>query len=243
MNTPNLQPVVCIVHTSFVSVTQLAALFAELAPQAKVRNIVDDTLLPEVLANGGVTPHVRSRMCEYYKAAELAGADLIFNQCSSVGEVADIAATLVRVPVIKVDTRMAEVACKTGPRIGVVATLETTLGPTCRLISTLGGRRSGDPQPHGARRHSRPEPPYRRYRVCSGKHDGDCAGAGRNAGAGADEPAAWRPSGSRMAPADGPDRDPAEQFALNRRFGQNGTYGCATVLGQVAPRLHDLARR
>jgi aspartate/glutamate racemase len=140
MNTPNPQPVVCIVHTSFVSVTQLAELFAELAPQAKVRNIVDDTLLPEVLANRGVTPRVRSRMCEYYKAAELAGADLIFNQCSSVGEVADVAATLVSVPVIKVDTRMAEIACKTGRRIGVVATLDTTLGPTCRLIESTAAR-------------------------------------------------------------------------------------------------------
>jgi aspartate/glutamate racemase len=140
MNPPKSRPVVCIVHTSFVSVTQLTELFAELAPQAQVRHIVDDTLLPEVLANRGVTPRVRSRMCEYYRAAELAGADLIFNQCSSVGEVADLAATLVTVPVIKVDTRMAETACRTGRRVGVVATLETTLGPTCRLIEATAGR-------------------------------------------------------------------------------------------------------
>jgi aspartate/glutamate racemase len=140
MKTTTVRPVVCIIHTSFVSVTQLTELFAELAPEAQVRNIVDDTLLPEVLANRGVTPRVRSRMCEYYKAAELAGAHLIFNQCSSVGEVADLASTIVNVPVIKVDARMAEVACHTGPRIGVVATLETTLGPTCRLIESTAAR-------------------------------------------------------------------------------------------------------
>jgi len=140
MSTPPARPVVCIVHTSFVSVTQLTELFAEFAPQAQVRHIVDDTLLPEVLANRGVTPRVRSRMCEYYRAAELAGAQLIFNQCSSVGEVADVAATLVSIPVVKVDTRMAEVACRTGPRIGVVATLDTTLGPTCRLIEATARR-------------------------------------------------------------------------------------------------------
>jgi hypothetical protein len=140
MNTLKTRPLVCIVHTSFVSVTQLTELFAELAPQAQVRHIVDDTLLPEVLANRGVTPRVRSRMCEYYRAAELAGADLIFNQCSSVGEVADLAATLVSVPVIKVDSLMAEVACQTGQKIGVVATLETTLGPTCRLIESTAAR-------------------------------------------------------------------------------------------------------
>src|SRR5690348_10574100 len=134
MNTPKPRPVACIVHTSFVSVAQLTELFAELAPPAPVRHIVDYTLLPVALPYGAVTPRVRSRMCEYYRGAELAGADLIFNRCSSVGEVADVASTLVTTPVIKVDTRMAEVACRTGSRVGVVATLETTLGPTCRLI-------------------------------------------------------------------------------------------------------------
>lgn len=131
---------VFIVHTSFVSVQDLTDLFVELAPDVELHHVVDDSLLPEVLANGGVTPHVRSRMCEYYKAAEEAGADLIFNQCSSVGEVADVAAQIVSTPVVKVDTRMAEVACETGTRIGVVATLETTLGPTCRLVEATAAR-------------------------------------------------------------------------------------------------------
>ncbi|MBL9216835.1 MAG: hypothetical protein JNG83_15260 [Opitutaceae bacterium] len=133
-------PVVHVVHTSFVSHQDLTALFRELAPGVTVRHTVDDSLLPEVLAHGGVTPRVRSRLCEYYKAAELAGADVIFNQCSSVGEAADLAAQVVGVPVIKVDQRMAEVACATGRRIGVVATLETTLGPTCRLVEATARR-------------------------------------------------------------------------------------------------------
>lgn len=137
-------PLVYIVHTSFVSVQDLTELFRELVPEATVRHIVDDSLLPEVLSNGGVTPRVRSRMCEYYKAAELAGADLIFNQCSSVGEVADLASQVVRTPVIKIDTHMAEVACTQGRRIGVVATLETTLGPTCRLVEATAARLGRD---------------------------------------------------------------------------------------------------
>lgn len=128
---------VFILHTSGVSVTDLNGLFAELAPDAIVRNIIDDSLLPEVLANGGVTPGVRRRICLYATQAEAAGADLIFNQCSSVGEVADVAATMVSVPLVKVDERMAETACRTGSRIGVVATLPTTMGPTVRLIKRM----------------------------------------------------------------------------------------------------------
>ena len=125
---------ITLVHTSFVSVDDLTALFKEIGPNIQIRHIVDDSLLPEVLANGGVTNAVRSRVCAYYRAAQDSGADLIFNQCSSVGEAADIAAQLINVPVIKVDEMMAQVACETGKRIAVAATLETTLGPTCRLV-------------------------------------------------------------------------------------------------------------
>lgn len=134
------QQTVFIIHTSSVSVSDLMALFKELAPDAVVRNIIDDSLLPEVLANGGVTPGVRQRMCAYAVTAQNAGADLIFNQCSSVGEVADLYATLVKIPVVKVDEKMAEVACRTGKRVGVVATLPTTLGPTVRLVEKTAKR-------------------------------------------------------------------------------------------------------
>jgi len=128
---------VFIIHTSGVSVADLNALFAQTAPGVVVRNIIDDSLLPEVLANGGVTPGVTRRLCQYAVQAESAGASLIFNQCSSVGEVADIAARMVRIPLVKVDERMAETACRTGSRIGVVATLPTTMGPTVRLIRRM----------------------------------------------------------------------------------------------------------
>jgi aspartate/glutamate racemase len=135
---------VFIIHTSGVSVADLNGLFAKLAPGVVVRNIIDDSLLPEVLANGGVTPGVRRRLCQYAVQAESAGADLIFNQCSSVGEVADIAAQMVSVPIVKVDERMAETACSTGSRIGVVATLPTTMGPTVRLVQRMARKLGRD---------------------------------------------------------------------------------------------------
>jgi len=125
---------ITIVHTSFVSVQDLTALFKEIGPEIQVRHIVDDSLLPEVLANGGVTKAVAARICAYYRAAQESGADLVFNQCSSVGEAADLAAQLIQTPVVKVDQAMARTACETGSHIAVAATLETTLGPTCRLI-------------------------------------------------------------------------------------------------------------
>lgn len=135
----NGKKAVFIIHTSSVSVQDLKLLFGELAPDVIVRNIIDDSLLPEVLANDGITPGVLKRICMYATLAEASGADVIFNQCSSVGEAADIAKKLIRVPLVKVDEKMAEVACRTGRRIGVVATLKTTLGPTVRLVEKTAG--------------------------------------------------------------------------------------------------------
>lgn len=131
---------VFIIHTSSVSVEDIEQLFKEMAPDIVIRNIIDDSLLPEVLANGGVTPRVLRKICSYAILAEETGADLVFNQCSSVGEAADVAAKMIKVPLVKVDEKMAEVACKTGKRIGVVATLPTTLGPTVRLIQKTADR-------------------------------------------------------------------------------------------------------
>ena len=58
MNRKNRQKIVFIIHTSNVSVNDSNNLFNELAPDVIVRNIIDDSLLPEVLANGKVTKNV-----------------------------------------------------------------------------------------------------------------------------------------------------------------------------------------
>lgn len=122
------------VHTSFVSYLDLLGLFAEIIPEAKVFNIVDDSLLHDVMANGGVTDRITERMCHYFEAAASNGADLIFSQCSSVGEAADVAAKRVSVPVVKIDQAMVEKAVELGKRIAVIATVKSTMKPSCGLV-------------------------------------------------------------------------------------------------------------
>ena len=91
-------PRIAIVHTSFLAVESFSQLFEELAPDILVRHIVDDSLLPEVIEAGCVNDSVHSRLCDLFRAAGKSGADLIFSQCSSVGEVADAAAALYNKP-------------------------------------------------------------------------------------------------------------------------------------------------
>jgi Asp/Glu/hydantoin racemase len=81
-----------------------------------------------------VTPEIARRLVRYYLAAQDTGADLIFNTCSSIGDVAIMARSLVAIPLVKIDDAMAAEAVRTGARVGVLATLQTTLAPTVRLV-------------------------------------------------------------------------------------------------------------
>jgi aspartate/glutamate racemase len=121
-------------HTGPVLVEVFKQIFPELLPEVRLVNIVDDGLLTDVRSAGGVTPVLRRRLVGYGMIAEASGADAILNCCSSVGEAADVLASMVQIPVIKIDDRMAEIAVQTGKRIAVVATVATTLDPTERLI-------------------------------------------------------------------------------------------------------------
>lgn len=125
---------IAIVETSAVSSKELKMLCEELLPGIEVHQIIDDSLIREVNANGGPTMGVRRRMLAYYQQAESLGADLILNQCSSVGEIVDEIRPFISTPIIKIDEPMARKAISMGKKIGVIATVATTVGPSVRLI-------------------------------------------------------------------------------------------------------------
>jgi Asp/Glu/hydantoin racemase len=124
-----------LVHTSATLVPVFAQLCKEKLPGVNVFNIADDSLVKGIIAAGSLTPTIARRVAAYLESAELAGADYIIVTCSSIGPAVEAAAKLIGVPVLRVDQPMADKAATTGKRIGVVATLRTTLEPTADLIS------------------------------------------------------------------------------------------------------------
>lgn len=125
---------VFVLHTSLALLDVLGKLFKENVPDLRIVNLVDDSLLADARAAGQVTPSIVRRMVGYAVLAQSAGADAIFNSCSSVGEAADIMRQAVDIPVVKIDDAMTSEAIDRGKAIAVVATVPTTLGPTARLI-------------------------------------------------------------------------------------------------------------
>ncbi|HEX2100854.1 MAG TPA: aspartate/glutamate racemase family protein, partial [Candidatus Synoicihabitans sp.] len=127
-----------LIHTSATLVPIFAQLCREKLPGIETFNLADDSLIKDVIANGRLTPLTARRVADHVASAELAGADQILVTCSSIGPAVEAAAARSRVPVLRVDQPMSDRAVQLGRRIGVVATLPTTLEPTADLIRRRG---------------------------------------------------------------------------------------------------------
>ncbi|BET68343.1 aspartate/glutamate racemase family protein [Opitutales bacterium ASA1] len=132
-----------LVHTSATLVPIFAQLCKEKLPGVATFNIVDDSLVRAIGARGALTADIARRVAGYIESAEAGGADHVLVTCSSIGPAVEAAAPFVAVPVLRVDQPMADRAVAHGGRIGVVATLPTTLHPTVDLVrrrAAIAGR-------------------------------------------------------------------------------------------------------
>lgn len=123
-----------LLHTSATLVPIFEQLCKAKLPGVAVFNLVDDSLIKDVIVHGKLRPQTARRVAQHVAAAEDAGADFIMVTCSSIGAAVETAATLTGVPVLRVDQPMADQAVTTAQRIGVIATLPTTLEPTTDLV-------------------------------------------------------------------------------------------------------------
>ena len=122
------------VHTSATLVPIFQELVKTYLPHVDTFNIVDDSLIKDVISKGKLTKKTSKRVVEHIGQAEAAGADYILVTCSSIGSAIEAGAALTDIPVLRVDQPMADLAVKMGSSIGVIATLPTTLQPTSDLV-------------------------------------------------------------------------------------------------------------
>ena len=123
-----------LIHTSATLVPAFAELCAQQLPGVETFNIVDDSLIKDVIRRSKLTEQTAARVGDYVRSAEQAGADQILVTCSSIGRAVEAAQSHVTTPVLRVDQPMADNAVRQATRIGVVATLSTTLEPTADLV-------------------------------------------------------------------------------------------------------------
>lgn len=134
-------PTLALLHTGAFLAPVFTNLCREAMPAVEVFNMVDESLIRNTVAANRLTPQTALRLVGHLKSAADAGADVILVTCSSVGPAVEAAQQFLDIPVLRVDTPMANRAIDIGPRIGVVATLATTLQPTVALVEREALRR------------------------------------------------------------------------------------------------------
>jgi Asp/Glu/hydantoin racemase len=123
-----------LIYTAPAIVDSVTKTVFDLMPTVQKFDIIDNRIIPVILAAGGLTPKVHRIVANYVRTAEDEGADAVLVTCSSISPCVDTVKPLVSVPVFKIDDPMTDIAIEKASKIGVVATNAATLGPTSELL-------------------------------------------------------------------------------------------------------------
>ncbi|MET9514616.1 aspartate/glutamate racemase family protein [Streptomyces sp. NPDC002994] len=127
-----------LLHTSPVHVPVFDALRDREHPGLEMRHVVHEELLA-LARSGGPGAADAATAAVLAEVVGEGGATAVLCTCSSIGAAAEAYAARLGVPVLRVDRPMAAAAVAAAPerdtvRIAVVATVDSTFGPTCDLI-------------------------------------------------------------------------------------------------------------
>ena len=133
-----------LIHTSPTLSPLFNELTARIVPEVRVLHFVDESLIKNTIQSGKFERPTMRRVISLIGSSFDAGADVALVTCSSIGPAVDMAERLYDQPVLRVDRPMAEKAVAAGRRIGVLATLTTTLQPTADLVRAVAAEQGKD---------------------------------------------------------------------------------------------------
>lgn len=129
-----MEHIVGIVNTVTNAVNDFKQEFARQMPGVKTYDLIDTSMVAEIIEHIDPTPFLIARLSDYYQVCERAGCTCILNACSSIAEAVLIAEKTVSIPVFQIDRPMAELAVRSGKRVGILATAISTLKPSEQTV-------------------------------------------------------------------------------------------------------------
>jgi Asp/Glu/hydantoin racemase len=122
---------VALIHALKHSIPAIEEAFSRLWPEARLANVLDDSLSADLARDGALTPAMHQRFLTLARYAASCGADGILFTCSAFGPCIEACARdLAPLPVLKPNEAMIEEALAlTGPngRVALMATFAPTL--------------------------------------------------------------------------------------------------------------------
>src|SRR5260370_761918 len=111
------------IHTGHVLIPVFSQLAKETLPGVDVFHMLDESLIRNTIAGGGLSKPTIRRLLGMIESAHEGGADAGMVTCSSIGEGVPIARRQFDFPILRVDEAMAETAVATGARHSMRRTL------------------------------------------------------------------------------------------------------------------------
>jgi Asp/Glu/hydantoin racemase len=119
---------IALVHALKHSIVPIEASFAKLWPEAKLMNLLDDSLSADLARDGKLTDAMTERFLSIGRYAASTGTDGILFTCSAFGPCIEaVAGERAPMPVLKPNEAMIEEASKAGPRVGLLSSFPPTL--------------------------------------------------------------------------------------------------------------------
>lgn len=135
-----MQKTLAFIHSGPAIAPVFDELGRELLPKTKLFHIVDESLLQNTIEAGRLERTTIRRLGRWVEGAAEGGADAVMVTCSSIGPAVPLLRPLFDFPLLRVDEAMAEEAVHLGKKVGVVATLASTLEPTTTLLRDTASR-------------------------------------------------------------------------------------------------------
>ncbi len=125
-----------IIHAVNLTIRAMQPFIDRFIPEVDVMHLCDDTIQRDNIRAGvGVIPKRNYfKFAQYAHNLEEAGADMILLACSTFNYAAELARPMIDIPIMQIDRPMMELAVRQGRRVGLLATLATTVPSSERLL-------------------------------------------------------------------------------------------------------------
>ena len=125
-----------IIHAINLTIRAIEPFIEQYIPEVSVMHLCDDTIQRDNISAGvGVIPKRNYfKFAQYAHNLEEAGADMILLACSTFNYAAELARPMIDIPIMQIDRPMMELAVRQGTRVGMLATLATTVPSSERLL-------------------------------------------------------------------------------------------------------------
>jgi aspartate/glutamate racemase len=131
-------PILAVVHFTRVAIEPVNEVFgATIGHEAEILNFLDEAIFRRMLRHGVLDARVLLRLESMLASAQAAGASVIVSSGSSLSPAVDRVAGCVSVPVLKVESRLAEEAVLRFQRVAVVVTKRSNIEPFGRLLEDI----------------------------------------------------------------------------------------------------------